>query len=546
MTRHADIKASDVIFWSLLGLFALVHWAIFATFPRISDDYWYGLLQHDYLRGLSDTISWEGFRETLRVHMLYDNTRLANVVFMFLQLLPVWLSAMVPAACVLWLCAAICRFARIGGRNLLLVAVMLLAVSVFPPWFENFFTLCFALNYLPPAAMMCAYAMSLTDGKKPSRWAYVNAAVLGLWHEAFGISLIVGSLAYIVATDRRRQAVRLVLWLVPGTLFLCITAINAAIHNCGYVVNEVAPLRNLVVVGKLQIPFVLFVICIIARGLHLRQWRSLWSPWIILLLFVAMTAMGINMVITRGERISTVAHIASILGIMRCLAETLPPRWRTNTAASMSVAAVIIAMLCWHYTAVLRRSIHFHRVWPDFEARAAASEGGPVFVDMLSEPTTDLILWRKPDACMFDVWNIWHFSEYISTRSPGRAHRWIIPAALRDVTPTSGKAISGNAGVRSVDGWLYMPDDADHAYLPIFKVKIGPFVKDQVCNTFPFTSSDGRKYIFVAPLNQYFPSFLFPISSMDFRFDGPYNSSAEQPPFVNERGEPNYFNEIRK
>lgn len=539
------LKAPKVIFWSLLGLFALAHWAIFATFPRISDDYWYGLLQYDYLRGLSDTVSWDGFRETLRIHFTYDNTRLGNVVFMLLQLLPQWVSAIVPAACVLWLCAEICRFARIGSRNLMLVTLVLLAVSVFPPWFENFFTLCFALNYLPPAAMMCAYLVSLTDNRDRSPWVYVNAVLLGLWHEAFGISLIAGSLVYIALIRHRRHAAILAACIVPGTIVLCVTAILSALNNCGYVINDFKPLHNIVAVGKLQVPFVLFLLCIAGRGLRLHDWRKMFSPWILLLLVIALASIGMNTIITRGERISTIAHIASTLGIMRCLTDILPRRWITNTAASLTAAAIVTALLCWHYGEVIHRSVIFRRIWPAFEDCASAS-AGPVFAELPSPSTNSLILWRKPDGCMFDVWNIWHFSEYISMRSDDRSHRWIIPAALKSVTPTSGTPVPGDAGIRSVNGWLFMPDDADHAYLPIFKTRMGPFVKEQVCHTFPFTADDGRKYIFVAVLNQYFPSFLFPIESMDFMYDGPYTTSVDYPPFVNDDGEPNYFLEIRK
>ncbi|MFG6392494.1 MAG: hypothetical protein K1V76_09380 [Candidatus Amulumruptor sp.] len=535
MKISTDIKAPAVTFWSLLGLFALAHWAIFTLFPRISDDYWYGILQADYLRGVSDSISWDAFWETMRVHLTSDNTRLANVVFMFLQLLPVWVSALVPAGCVLWLSWGICRFARIDGRNLLLVTIALLAVTIFPPWFENFFTLCFALNYLPPAAMMCAYIISLTDDGPRSRWSYVNALVLGVWHEAFGISLVVGSLAYIIATPHRRHAVRLALWIVPGTIFLCITAVLTAINNCGYVISDYNPIHNLVAVGKLQVSFFIFIICVICRAVHLRDWRALLSPWIIMLLMVALTSIGINTVITRGERISTVAHIASILGIMRCLAETLPRRWRTDTAPSLTIAAIITALLCWHYAAVIHRSWQYCKVWHDMEARGAMSPGA-VFVELPPPVRNNLICWRKPDACLFDVWNVWHYSEYIGMNSDDRSHRWIIPAALKSVTPTSGTPIPGNAGIRSVDGWLYMPDDADHAYLPIFTTRLGPFVKDQVCQTYPFTADDGRRYILIAPIDQYFPTFLFPIKSMDFRFDGPYTTSIDQPPFTDEHG----------
>lgn len=536
MTVNANTKAPKVIFWSLLGLFALAHWAIFAIFPRISDDYWYGMLQHDYLRGLTDSVSWSAVWDTLRIHFTYDNMRLGNVVFVFLQLLPQWLSAIAPAGCILWLCFEICRFARIDGRHPFLLSLSLLLVSTLPPWFENFFSLCFALNYLPPAAMMCAYAVAITGRKRVTRWDYANAIVLGFWHEAFAISLLAGSIAYLIAVSPRRQALKLTSCLVPGTAFLCATAIMASIRNCGYVINDFDLMHNIVSVGKLQISLVLYIICVIYRAAYLRDWRRLFTPWVILLLFTALTSIAMNVIITRGERISTVAHIACILGIIRCLGEATP-RWFTrHTVISYLSSAVIIALLGWHYTAVIRRSIQYDKVWKNFEARAAASPG-PVFVDIPSPATDSLILWRKPDASVFDVWNVWHFSDYISMRSPDRSHRWIIPEALRTVTPTSGKAIPGNAGIRSVNGWLFMPDDADHAYLPIFTTRIGPFVKAQVCATYPFTSTDGKKYIFVAPLNQYFPSFLFPIRSMDFLYDGPYRTSVKYPPFAVENGE---------
>lgn len=537
MTQNAHIKAPKVIFWSLLGLFALAHWAIFAIFPRISDDYWYGLLQHDYLQGLSDAVSWGGVWETLRLHFTYDNMRLANVVFVFLQLLPQWLSAIIPAAVILWLCREICRFAGIDGRSPFLVTLTLLCLSLFPPWFENFFSLCFALNYLPPAAMMCVYTTDITTTRQLSGWAYANALILGFWHEAFAISLLVGSAVYLLTARPRRQSLKLAACLLPGTLFLCVTAILATLRNCGFVVGDVDLLHNIVSVGKLQVPLVLYIICVIYSAVSLRDWHKLFSPWVLLLLAIALTAISMNVVITRGERISTVAHIACIMGIIRCLADATRNRRSTRRSALSCIAAMsIIVLLAWHYAAVIHRSLQIRRVWPDFEARAAISPG-PVFVDIPSPATDNLILWRKPDSMIFNVWNVWHFSDYISMGQADRSHRWIIPEALRTVTPTSGKPIPGNAGIRSVNGWLFMPDDADHAYLPIFTTRMGPFVKTQVCATYPFTASDGRRYIFIAPLNQYFPSFLFPISSMDFLYTAPYSTSVDYLPFAGEDGE---------
>ena len=188
MVLNAHKKAPKATYWSLLGLFALAHWAIFVLFPRISDDYWYGMLQHDYLRGLSESVSWSGVWETLRIHFTYDNTRLGNIVFVFLQLLPPWLSAVVPAACVLWICTGICRFAGVDGRICCSSPSRCSQCRYFRHGLRTSFRCCFALNYLPPAAMMCAYVISLCDNRhKRTMWTTPTpcCSACGMKHSAY-------------------------------------------------------------------------------------------------------------------------------------------------------------------------------------------------------------------------------------------------------------------------------------------------------------------------------------------------------------------------
>lgn len=505
-------------------LFAAAHYVIYLLFPLVNDDLWYSEKFLSYvLHGVGD-FPWRQMADTVVAHIrLEDNVRLANIVLLPLLALPRWLSAIVPAVAVGLLLVGVARLAGLRRRpGMLMLTAAALCISFLLPWHESFFTFCFSLNYVFPAAMMSWFLIALFrsgdgthDGPRHWRWlAPVNAVLLGGFNEAFSLPLV-GASVLLVACFREFRTRRfrvLFVCLCIGTLYVLVSRL--------FIIGSdtfAEAVRNTVIkVVKLQVPLTVYLV-MLGIAAWRRGWRSVATPYNLVLVAVALASVVINIIFQRGERISTCAHLASICGILRMAAA-----WVTLHGVSRRVRALAvgggIALLAAHYVAVTRMVVRMHREWESIYGVIFSPDGpshNVIFTDVTVPEFETLLAWRKPSGDIFVGWGLTVVNMTVSLHTAYDGPKiYFIPSELRRVTANSGTPVPGTAGVRRLGRFYFVPFSEQWA--GILPTRMGPFTKQMHFYDFRFTSeADGRDYLFLFPEVLYFPSFLLPVDSVD-------------------------------
>lgn len=498
----------------LTGLFVLAHWAIYALLPMMSDDYWYASAMMPWIDGTCSGIPWREMGATISTHFLHDNGRLGNILLVPLLMLPRWAGAIVPAVAVGWIVTGCCRFAHIGPRQLIWLTLTLCGISVMLPWFENLFVLCYGLNYIVPSAMSAWFVCHLVSEDRLRGPAVANALLLGAWNEAFSLPLLAGGLMMAIMSQRprRRQILRRCMLLVPGLLYLLMVIAHVLATDTITPANG-SPLTMTIRFGKLQVPLLCLIILLAIEAIRTRDMRVLVRPWVILTLTAAMVALTLSVLVPRGERASTIIHLLSLMGIMRIGLRLAGPRWRVDNPRTLTAAALLAALLAWHYTAVVAMTARIHDAWRTIDLKARTTPGGPIFADIRLPEYSGLILWRKPTGVMLDRWNMTTLNRAYPPGGPDAQPRSIIPDALRHIRPGDGTPVPGTSDVRTLEGWHFRPDDGrDTDY---YSGKVGPFAKRVYFYAYPFRADDGGRYLFLYPQMSYFPTFFFSIDRLD-------------------------------
>lgn len=335
LTKLRTVFSPRVTVGAFVVLFTAVHYVIYLLFPFSGDDMWYAEAFIDYATGVKTGLPLREMAGTVAYHFTNDNVRLANILLLPLLLLPKWLSALVPSGAV---GAMLLGVGRLGSASRYPSALMLTAAAVLLsftlPWHENFFSLCFAMNYIVPASMAAWFLVALLRAPSclPGRrgWvAPVTAVLVGAFNEAFSLPLmaVVILLPVCFRRYRIRRVGRLALCLAIGTLYVVGTRMLIVSEHV--MDNEVhTDMASVIKIAKLQVPLLLYVAALVIRAMR-RGLRSIVTPVHTALLTVALLSVGMNIIFQHGERISTFAHMASVCGLLRvCSAVQVRPLWR--------------------------------------------------------------------------------------------------------------------------------------------------------------------------------------------------------------------------
>lgn len=495
--------------------FAVASWVIYALMPRISDDLWYSLRLYPFIEEGRSGGLLRAMADTVADHMRGDNLRPGNLLLVPSLLLPRWVAAIVPALACGWLASGFCRFCFRRDTSLLGATVAVGCLSFGLPWFEELYVLCYAYNYIVPAAMTVWYAASLTGRAGSGKWAMLNAALLGAWHEGFALPLCVGTLAAILLSppSRRRPMLRLLAMLAIGTAYSvgCRLAIFLI-----YPADVPPPMMGLraLLYGKLQVPMLLYL------GVLLAVWfsrkRGLGSaPVAALVLVASAIAFIIQIRYVSGERGSVIIHLLAMMGTLRLLDGAFPVWWRPGSGWGKAVASLGLLLLGWHYAEVTRASLRFHDEVGRMARQLKERPYGTHFVEFTLPEAGPLIAWRKPEGLFFSTWNTRWLDAYYRVASGSGAHEPIVvvPLGLKGVTPSGGVPVPGGSDIRRVGEWYFRPDDGRPE--GFYDGKVGPFNKRIFFHVYPFEGADGHRYQFLYTVNSYFPTMFFPITRLE-------------------------------
>lgn len=225
----------------LTGIWAILMGIFFIGMPKCIDDLAYIAFLKDYqeLHGTDWVRSGVDYFATgfplkeisaaWADHYANLNGRLANMAAIVLTPMPKWVGSSIS---LLLLVISLPPILRLSGSSLRRgpgTAWAIAALTFFLPWHEHLGSLDYQLNYVWPAALalwlLTALGKNRSRGLVKSIPLILGAALLGAWHEGFGLPVAAGlAAAAALKRDWRNPATILSIFaLLAGGLFLWIS-----------------------------------------------------------------------------------------------------------------------------------------------------------------------------------------------------------------------------------------------------------------------------------------------------------------------------------
>jgi len=494
------------------------------AFPYFSDDFWYLQHLHDYYFDKTTGIPWDELMATWEQHYLTDNIRLGNIVFTFFLLLPKWipslLSGLMIMLCFL-LTTKICRIKAPSFHSAVLVCALYMFML---PWFDQMVILCFQFNYVW-ATVLALYVIYLLFVRPSSSYPlmFLAGLTLGLWHEGFGIPLLIGAAAIMVLFRQRIftwQHFALLAGLAIGSAFLfSAPGADNRINAC----TIVSISENMLYTLKYTYTFEAFLLLYVAMSFSKRYRPRLWHPFPIFLIVASLVSYGIHAMTFFAPRISWVSHICSIIGIIM-LIRMLWADCRTEPVAIFTARAgssIVMALLFAHMLTADIMSVRLRDEITTALDKYTHSDNGEIFTRITTQYDAPPLSLGKPyyDGMAY-YWNLSMFQKFIRKDvafSP-------VPEELQFAGSDSGAPFRGTHGLRKFNGHLFMPmSESDMDCLPLKRNRVmkctATFGKSHHKTTTallcPFKSAaDGQYYWYVYPLNTALHSYFVPLSSI--------------------------------
>lgn len=504
-SASARINAT-IVNRSVIVAFAAVTAIIYYLFPWSGDDVWYSVHLADWLEGRDTSfIPWQAIADTWEEHYLYDNIRMGDNILPFMLIMPKWISAIALGLCAGAMLIFASRLVNAGSNSPLRLATVTLLLTFFLPWHENMFCLAYGVNYVVSSALTLyvLYKFLLEKDPHPGRTVSM-AALLGLWHEGFAVPLIIAlSAACIICRMSSRRRWWTIAAIVPGALILWLSPGLAG--NTNHMFAQLNP-YNILITIKSNIPFLIWAVtCFIALWKHPEARRGE-APWIIVMLTVAAIVCYINFHIIRGERVSWLLIMLSLIGIARSLF-ILWPGTHHKRAQSLAAGAIYL-IIAIHFGAAISVTAQQRKAMDEAVEHLRNHPDEPAFTDMRLVYQMPVMAWRKPCSMLWErnkqEMRVRYFrlpEDWHALRLPGA----ILPEALRDLRPGAGTPVPGSAGIREKDGYYYMEGTFTGPWQ--LYVDYGIFTKLLPVEPIEFTASDSRTYTHIMISSYYFPYF---------------------------------------
>lgn len=168
--------------------------------PCGSDDYVFLTALMDYGTDDSGCFNfWQGLKYHILERYTIDNARIPQIILPgIMYLLPRWIIALITSCafattliCFRKLSSAV--FKDFGWFT----AFMLLFICAIP-WHDSMFYTSYQMNYTWTSALMLIAFVLLNKGTVAPLWMFLLCLITGLWHEAFGIAIIGGSILLMI------------------------------------------------------------------------------------------------------------------------------------------------------------------------------------------------------------------------------------------------------------------------------------------------------------------------------------------------------------
>lgn len=506
-------------------IFILLLAAGFIVMPPFADDLWY--YQDIYAARQNGTSAVSAAFDTIKYHYMYDNGRLANIVFSMSLILPRWIGSLLGAIAfggALFIAYRLIEdfsHRRIG----FLTAISMISLSGLAlPWYDYLYQQCYQFNYLMStgfsmwAVFLVLSSAKLKKGHFPLIASFLTGIFAGGWHEGFGVPVFVGIIALGICRNEYRN---LFVGNILAGMAIGITWVftsPAAFERMG---NSGSSLSQFVTVMALHPVFMLLGIICIVLILKRKYSRIMHSPLFILLGVSVLISFVIHLASVRAPRAGWWCEFASIILIGYITAVCVTHVSKLLRVAGIGLIAVTFVKLtvndiyAWRYRAQYPRLVSEYR----------SSSNGVVFLDFIPEYASPIIAWMAPSFHLYyDRYQRWMFAECYGdeTKQPV-----IIPAELKNVVWNDGRPIDGNFPVRQFGNFYLcrqedfkgINDDAmatDGEFDG--RMKVGPVLLNSVRVFYYFFENDhGEKLVLLIPWRIFPLSSLFDIQSISLK-----------------------------
>ena len=410
-------KKSWVI--GILLLFIAVCYVIFQLFMPYSGD------------DLMHTVSMAKYFETHPVwrypfffagHWLDTNGRLADKINPVLFLtLPHWINALIAALSVpsmMWIVLKHCQF----KSNHTTTSVVALSLLVFVmPWWDSMQAYVCIYNYVIATLLPLSflYLLQRFNNGAPSRWivrcgCYLLALIAGMMHEAIGVPLACGLIAYQIMTNVWKNLNSIQRHMV--ILFMCGVAWGffapSLWKRLGLGITPDDPLLTLLLKSD---SLALLLLIMIVVGLCFTKSRqaiinAAHTPWVIYAI-AAIASMCFSAMSGIVGRSGWFAQIFAIIAIFRWITAH---QYKINRIAGGVISITLIATIVFHYVETTRWQIKLGKEVETVAQLYSKSTDGQVYFDATRDNQLPWWTLNKtrgiPDAD--DLYLLAAFSQY--------------------------------------------------------------------------------------------------------------------------------------
>lgn len=394
------------------------------------------------LRGIAD--SWE-------LRWNYDNTRLGNMLGVVMLLFPKWLGSLL--SLIAWVFSMVASFTIAGVkiRNSALVSLGIILWGVFVPWNSHNGCLIFQYNYILSTGVTLGLLLLLGSGRGKAAVCFIYGMVVGAWHEAFSIPVLVGlGVSAVCFTTCRRQRIY---WAMAGLaigIAVLASAPGTAIRITG-IPTKFAPQKiNLLL---FNLPYFLFLVLTFYKGIR-NGWKEVLEKLIVFCLASGAIPIMMSCVTVLEARVTWWSQIVAVIGILTLLAEYNRSYWDRYRLGNLIWLCPCLLTVFIRFAVADVYAVRFHRLMSGAISSYRANPGVPVFTDVKPVDNLPFVAFKLPEVI---IWGEMREQVRFLSAWSGERDFKILPSELRNVTGASGRQLEGDAGVREYKGALFTP-----------------------------------------------------------------------------------------
>lgn len=517
-----------LIFFILLGIFLI-------GMPKYIDDYNYLVQLKPWFdkQGIDTPenggnifkygIPFNEIFETWSYRFNIDNTRLGNMLVVFLLLFPKWFGSSLMFICAIWILNSIIKIAGIDWKKSALVPVAIILYAFFMPWRNHLGSLDYQINYIVP--MSFGLELYLQMLKKDDNWKrnagiFILALLLGAWQEAISAPITMWLVILLLAKMRleKKQWISLVGLLMGLGFIFCAPGQHGRFSDLWGILFDKFTLeyffRVLICTPTFYV-FLAFLGVIII--LYRRKIRNrIIDSHIFFFIISGLGSVGLVLFAYTDARVGSWASLMGIVGILYLLNQYWPSYWASYRKSNVWIGIFLLAVTYVHWIAVDYYVIQIRRVFLDGIERYVKTPHKTVFAKVIDKNEFLLITANMPDVGIFSFGSS-GINEYYSEMShmPSARKFAFIPDELRNACNSNSYRIPGTAKMRYCNGRYYGPMRDFDGFTSLNIYYDGKPRKTLVC-LYPFVSEkDGKEYMHYYIYNNWIEYHFKEITAID-------------------------------